>query len=438
MLTSVWTGTNPNLLQLTQVELIKRVLYETGMGVTGTTTATGTSTTLVDATNLKNTANNSSSLYVGGWVRITSGARIGEISPISSYAPSTGTITFTALTGAPGTGVTYEIWMTNFPPQAGIDALTRLLTEMYYVPCWTWLTEVPDGDMEQDNTTEYAGTSATIAKVTTQPGTTGKRSLSVTNTAANGYAQTAESLRVKPGSSLLCSVNYTPSATTGITGVFTIYDVTNSAVIDTVTTTSASTVRLYKQVFVPPTCRLVKIRMGAEEDAVVTRWDELSVLDNESPSVPVPWWVKRPGQVKAFYEWRAYQSGYDQYEYEHSFRGEQSHRHEIRPDHSNASGLRAVAKFGGTTYPLFIFGARNETAFPDLTTAKPLDENWVTAGLAYQFLLMHTSRVGAFMQNNKEQKDRMAMFLTAWNAARAQQTKECRAPESGRQALIEV
>ncbi len=437
MLTATWTGTNPNLLQLTQVELIKRVLAETGLGVTGTTSGTGTATTLVDATSLLNN-NNSASTYVGGWVRITSGTRIGEIAPITSYAPSTGTLTIGTLTGAPGSSVTYEIWLTNFSPSQGIDALNRLLTELYYVPCWTWFTEHPDGDMEQSGTDEFAATNATLAKVSDQVGVSGKRALSVATTSANGYAESAASLRVTPGTSVLASVNFTPnSATAATTGFFQLYDVTNSAVLETITTTSKATVRLYRQIMIPPDTSLIKVRMGTSESGVTSIWDELALVDAQGSSVSLPWWVKRPGQVKGMYDWRPYQPGADQYEYESGFRGVDNKRYEIKADQTNSGGLRAVGKIGSVP-PSFMFGVRNETSFSSLTAVKPLDENWVTAGLAYQFLLMASARVGAFSINNKELEQRKASFLSQWNAARMQQVKECRAPESGPQPLIEV
>ena len=437
MLTATWTGTNPNLIQLTQVELIKRVLAETGMGMTGTTTGNGSATTLVDATSLAN-VNTPTTAYIGGWVRITSGTRIGEIAPVTGYANSTGTLTIGTLTGAPGTGVTYELWLTNFSPAQGIDALTRLLTELYYVPCWTWFTEHPDGDMEQSGTDEYAGTNATLAKVSSQVGVNGRRALSVATTAANGYAESAASLRVTPATSVLCSVNFTPnSSSAATTGFLKLYDVTNSTVIDTISSSSKATVRLYKQIMIPPTCSAIKVRLGNEQNSVTSIWDELAIIDAQSSSVPLPWWVKRPGQVKGMYDWRPYQPGADQYEYEPVFRGLDNRRYEIRPDQTNSMGLRAVGKIGSVP-PSFMFGVRNETAFPDLTTSKPLDENWITAGLAYQFLLMASARIGAFSINNKELEQRKASFLSQWNAARMQQVKECRAPESGPQPLIEV
>src|SRR3972149_4978025 len=99
------TPTTAQIEGITRNNLIKRILRETGLGATGIATS-GSTTTIVDTGSLKSSQYNSSE-WVGGWARISkdaggaAAAPEAEKSPITTYAPSTGTITVDpALTAA--------------------------------------------------------------------------------------------------------------------------------------------------------------------------------------------------------------------------------------------------------------------------------------------------------------------------------------------------
>lgn len=79
--------------------------------LSGTTTATGTTTTLVDATNLTQTVTD---YWVGLMVYITSGSCAGQIATISGFNTSTDTLTVRPpFTAAIASGVTYSIMRSN-------------------------------------------------------------------------------------------------------------------------------------------------------------------------------------------------------------------------------------------------------------------------------------------------------------------------------------
>ena len=187
---------------LTRNQLIKR-LVPTGLVKVGTATS-GSTTTLVDTNRLKSSQFNSKE-WVGGWARISydagaaAGAPENEVSPIITYTPSTGTITFDpVVTAAIAVGDQYELW--KIDPRVALDLIDQALQDKLYFPCWTILSEVPDYDMEQTaNTTDWGTTSSTIAKGVAEPHLFGKGKLRVTASAALGNAWPIYAIDVIPG-----------------------------------------------------------------------------------------------------------------------------------------------------------------------------------------------------------------------------------------------
>lgn len=77
----------------------------------GTTTALGTTSTLIDTTGL---AGYPDDQFNGGTVWITSGAQIGKSRAITDFADSSDTLTFAVFPAAIASGVTYECCDANF------------------------------------------------------------------------------------------------------------------------------------------------------------------------------------------------------------------------------------------------------------------------------------------------------------------------------------
>jgi len=172
-------------------------------------------------------------------------------------------------------------------------ALRRVYFETY-IPVTPWL----DGDFSSllvssdpyDWTAVDINTAATkvsTGAVWTQLGQTGARNLLLTNSGANGYVPTSN-LYVNPGDRLLagaigrCNGAYTMSVS--------LYDVTQSAALWTITSTSRAFVRMMRDYTIPDGCYEVELRIGGVDAAAVTEWDCLPghLIGKEGTQVVVP------------------------------------------------------------------------------------------------------------------------------------------------------
>jgi hypothetical protein len=95
----------------TQFELTLRVSRLINRHATGTTTGSGTTTTLIDTAGL---AGYPDDQFNGGIVWFTSGAQTGKSRAITDFVTSTGTLTFAAVPAGIASGVTYECCDSNY------------------------------------------------------------------------------------------------------------------------------------------------------------------------------------------------------------------------------------------------------------------------------------------------------------------------------------
>lgn len=385
--------TSPTTAQVegvTRKAILDRFLRETGLGTTGTITGVsgGATTTFDDTARLKSSQFPSSD-WVGGWARISkdaggaSAAPENEHSPITTYDPTTnGRITVNPAMTAMAAGDEYQLW--RFPnPSVVKDFLDQCLQNDIYLPCWSVLSEVPDFDMEANNTTDWTASNATVTKITgTEPVIAGKRWLKVAATSDDGYARTA-SMNVEPGTRITVSAigQVGDSATTG---TLQLYDVTNSAEITSVSTTRLYPVRLLKDITIPSTCKSIQVRLITEENGKNTYWDEVIVYTPNGNDIALPWWVKSKDQVKGIFELNTSQVASDMYET--TLRGTLTNKYTIIDNAFGRGQLRLVNRNGGgITKPLFILGIRNEVAYAtDTLDYKRVDENLLMACLGYK------------------------------------------------------
>jgi len=140
-------------------------------------------------------------------------------------------------------------------------------------------TKVTDGDMRATGTTDWtaAGTGGTptLAKETTTV-RHGEQSLSITNDVSTtlGYAKSA-SMNMPGGTQVLVSCD--AFITAGDSVKITLYDVTNSAAIDTATSAITGWVTLYFVVNTPATCEQVQIWLEAPAVSDVVYFDHAIV-----------------------------------------------------------------------------------------------------------------------------------------------------------------
>ena len=377
-------ATSPGLETLTRQKVLERHLRETKFGEYGTVTS-GSTTTLLDTTKLKSTQF-SADEKTGAWARISidaGGAAAApelEISPVTTYAPSTGTITFNpAMTVAPAAGDVYQLWR-YVHPQEVLDTLDQILQNDWFAPDWTILSECPDYDMEQTHTTDWTASNATLTKQTAEPLMFGKRYLRVVATAANAYAGSV-AMKVIPGRKYHVSAISRASAA-ATTARLNIYDATNSASIDTVDTTSQVGVRIWKEVTVPATCYRLTVRLTTVEDTMTTEWDEVCVYGVDGSDLPLPWWIKGKDQLKGIFRSRQDEAGTGNVWRSIPRLTDDAGRWDIV---DRSGRIRIVARQGGITSPIYVFGTRNETAYAsEGGDSKRVDANWLAACLNYK------------------------------------------------------
>lgn len=264
-------------------------------------TATGGSqSTLVDTGNALKGTDLSSYLFEGCWLLMTSGTEAGNWREIAKapLSGTTGTLTVANpfVTG-PSSGDAYEIYAGLTPNVWSLRdnnaIVDNALRECRYL-CRSPITLVTDGDMETSGTSNWTSSNATIAKSTTDVVTDGTQSLVVTNTAANGYAQSA-SVAVRPSAGMRVFVDYRCTTTTKSTATLIAWDVTNGASIYSSTGVDSGVSMAPSGIAfsfaVPATCYQVAFRLQGSESTAVIAWDDLIVMDDSAQRYTAPSWI---------------------------------------------------------------------------------------------------------------------------------------------------
>lgn len=370
----------------TRQAFFKKLARATGLLTYGTATG-GSGNTVVDTTKLQSSQYNSGE-HVGAWIRISSSAGAapaGQIRSVTGYDPTTGTLTVSPnwTTTNPGANDQYELWKVD--PSIVKDLTDECLTDLLYMPCWTILSEVPDGDMEQSGMTAW-GTpvNATGNKATAEPRSSlyGKRYMTVLTTAPNGYVPSAL-FRVEPGKTYHVSA-LARAESSGCTPKLIAYDETNGAEILSSTSNRLYPVRIFFTVVVPQACFTLSLRLSNVENSVTSDWDEVCFYPLYSRDIALPWWVKHRNQVKGIF--RLNPLALSQQLWDAQLQGEFDERWDKYDTSFGRDQLRAVARVGILdSFPLFILGTRNETAYSDDTTdSKYIDPNLLMLCVKYK------------------------------------------------------
>lgn len=421
LVTGTWTTATSE--SITRADCLKRLLRE-GFGDYGTATG-GTTATIVDTGMLQSSAYPDDK-YKGMWARIeydaggAAAAPEGEIRPVSASTASSGTVTVNPVFSvAPASGDRYQLWA-FMHPQKVLDTLDQVMTQDCYLPEWTILTEVPDGDMEQNNTTDWVASSATLSKVSAEPALWGKRWLRVTTTGAGGYAQNAAALAVVPGTTYHLSVIARPNAAT-TTATLRAYDNTSGATIDLRTYTGSAPGRIHMTFEVPAGCHDIRLRMGATQSGVAVDFDELCFFSLDSTDLALPWWVTNKNQVKGIFEtrWNALTTDvWDPQPVGHLERD----RWDFRDSGFGRGQLRIVSRQGPPQDPVYIFGTRPETAWANENTeTKHVDQDWLTARVMSLLFRQMQGPLSIGLQHADWVADRQRFWDEAWKRERKKQ-----------------
>ena len=422
--------TTPTLAQVegaTRNEIFKRFLRETGLGTYGVVTgvAGGGTTTFDDTTRLKSTQFNARD-WVGAWARISknesspSTAPENEVMPVTTYDPTTnGRITAPTFTAAVAADDEYELW--RFPnPTSVIDDLDTILKEDIYLPCWSILSEAPDFDMEQNNTTDWtAGANTTLSKSSGEPSLDGARWLALSTTTNAGSAYNANAINIEPSKKYVVSV--VAYNVNGMTLTLEAYDVTNSVTIDSKTWNRRYPGRIHFEFTTPSTCHNLRIILNhtAGTGSQTSYWDELCLYPADAYDIALPWWVKSKAQIKAIFKLTP--TDISANVWDSALRGDFFNEFEIRDNAFGRGQLRLVTSHGTLPGPLFIFGVRNEVAYTnDTVDTKRVDENLVVAALAVKVF----RRLKTFPNSNAMQTTWVERQYDEWEKRYKQLTRQ--------------
>lgn len=257
----------------------------------------GTTTTIVDAGNLKGRAL-PPSMYDNAVVRVSSGTRQGETTYVDYVDPSTGTIYLDpALTGALADGDEYEIWMRGVDP----DYVDRLRDDclQYLVSTWRQITLscIPDGDLETSGVTNWVVVSgATRSKsLGGFPDAKSRWMLSVVHTTASTDFIDSGNVDCQPGENYFLEVPvqaYVTATSAPATATVVPYDVTNSANMTyggiRIAHTGRGWGRLSLYFTIPADCYQFKIRLKSDTNASTTNWGQFSCHHRDATEFTLP------------------------------------------------------------------------------------------------------------------------------------------------------
>ena len=281
--------------------IIKRLYKPRHPIVSATTTTASDTTSLIDS--ILAPAGQTED-FRGAWVLITetgaTGPVLGTIVRVTNTSFSGSN---TALTIAPAfsaallTGIDYELHYKYHPNYVEflIDEILGNLENPYYFP----LTLITDGDMENAPATSFTGSSATLANETTTV-LHGRKSLKVTATGANGHAQSA-TLNLPNSTQILCAADV--FITSGDSAKLTLYDVTNSAAIETAESASTGWVRLQFTATTPSTCEQVRLNLESQANTDVTYWDNAILLPRHQTQYTPPDEIEYAEDITGLYFW---------------------------------------------------------------------------------------------------------------------------------------
>lgn len=254
------------------------------------TATSGGSNRIRDSVNLDSDAL-SPTAFEDCWVRMTSGNRNGEIARVDYLDQVNGDLYVTpSFTGTTLNAETYEIYRPGVHPddvdRARDEALTSVCSQWALQP----LSELTNADFEDTLGSTWTGTSASLAIQTdlSFPVTqVGRNALRVTNSAANGFAQST-GLFGRPSQTFYI---YVPVSTRSGTSEIIVRDVTNGANISlsgTVTSTGRGWTALEVTGQVPSNGNEIAVRLQGQESTAIIDWGPVQFRWQNQRAIALP------------------------------------------------------------------------------------------------------------------------------------------------------
>ena len=285
-------------------QAIRQELYNRIPGLAFVGEATGvTGTTLTDAIRLQDTSLGSNH-YRGYYLYRPNVDAANQVRKVISHVNSTGVVTHGGATYDDAlTDVDYEMVGLIHPEEIN-NAITRALGRVYFENQIVLPGRITDGDMDSSATTSWTdvGTPNTKSKVTSAGNVaTGIRALRVLNDAAGEGVRSvtvrgfAQSTTVDVHAGVRCDVG---------TAVLQLYDVTNSAIIASVSSTEEAFVHLWLRYQLPVTCEEWCVRLIGTEDTADLYWDHVAAYCREDRVFPVATTLDSPWKLQKLREMR--------------------------------------------------------------------------------------------------------------------------------------
>ncbi len=210
------------------------------------------------------------------------GPAVGEVARVTDVGFSGSN---SQLTVAPGftaslvSGTDYEVHYKFYPVHIR-DKINEIL-ENVRRPIYLPLTLVTDGDMESTGTSDWTAAASTGTAPALAKGTTnvlhGRRSLTITasSDATNSFAKSA-SMFLSPSTAVFVSADV--FITGGDKAKLTLYDVTNSAEIETAESVTTGWVHLRFIDTIPSNCEEIQVWLESPVASDVTYWNSVQLL----------------------------------------------------------------------------------------------------------------------------------------------------------------
>ena len=395
----------------TRTQFRARVGEESRLLVRPVPTLTAAAAQSATAAALQDTSLSAAHYASGRWLYRPAAATSADyVRRCSAWTNSSGLFTHAGLaySDTTATSETLEIW--SLPPD--LDplevndcvnyALTRARRDAF-TPFSIW---TADADMENSGVGEWTASNASLTKSTSVLAG-GSQSLSVAATSANGYAG-GLTVNVTPGKTYFVA---TLAAAQDGTATLQAYDITNSAEIDSESTTNRDFTVLSLTFTAPSTCEQASIRLVQATSGQTALFKYLPGWQTGQTKIVAPTYIERSDDVFAIERLRFGANGQPARETE---RSTVTTRPNFDRDTAGGNDVRVELGFGLGSDWVFLRGQRRfseMTAEADSATAK-LD--WIASGALME--LYQRLEAAAGSQQDRSNYQRKALdWRKRWN-----------------------
>lgn len=279
----------------------------------GQATATGAANYITDTVRLQG-VNLPAGLFDNCIVRIASGTRAGERVYVDTLDPINGNLYVTPnLTGATGSGDSYEVWLRGIDP----DIADRIRDDCLARFCSIWrqvaVSLIPDGDLQAADVTHWTpsgGGAVPTKQFATFPDAAWRRELAVTHAAPTDYVS-SDDVWVQPNERwfLQCGARGYVTADPGLpaTAAIQVWDVEHSVAITLGGIKTSASGRGQSHISllftIPSNCYRIQFRLTSDTALSTTLWGPFHAHKRDKWRISLPDRITTKKRVGNFYEY---------------------------------------------------------------------------------------------------------------------------------------